>query len=101
MDYSEYVWKLIRLHEEEVERAGSGEADALEASLALQHSLSLVHELASSISRHSSAPELLASAPREALEEALEKTDHLIDQIVYALYGLTAEEIAIVEESLR
>jgi len=32
--------------------------------------------------------------------EALEKTDDLIDQIVYALYGLSAEEIAIVEESL-
>ena len=31
--------------------------------------------------------------------EALVKTDHLIDQIVYALYGLTEEEIAIVEES--
>ena len=30
--------------------------------------------------------------------EALEKTDHLIDQIVYALYGLSEEEIAIVEE---
>jgi len=72
-DYSEYVQKLIRLLEEEVERAGSGDADALETSLALQHSLSLVYELVSSISRHSSAPELLASAPREALGEALEK----------------------------
>jgi len=72
-DYSEYVWKMIKLLEEEVERAGTGEADALEASLALQQSLSLVYELASSISRHSSAPELLASAPREALGEALEK----------------------------
>ena len=33
--------------------------------------------------------------------EALEKTDDLIDQIVYALYGLTEEEIAIVEESTQ
>jgi len=32
--------------------------------------------------------------------EALTRTDELIDQIVYALYGLTEEEIAIVEESV-
>ena len=31
---------------------------------------------------------------------ALERTDTLIDGIVYALYGLTDEEIAIVEESV-
>ncbi len=31
--------------------------------------------------------------------EALQKTDELIDRIVYALYGLTEEEIAIVEGS--
>ena len=29
----------------------------------------------------------------------LAATDYLIDQIVYRLYGLTEEEIAIVEES--
>ena len=29
--------------------------------------------------------------------DAIEKTDWLIDQIVYALYGLTEEEIALVE----
>jgi len=28
-------------------------------------------------------------------------TDHLIDQIVYKLYGLTEEEIKIVEESFQ
>jgi len=33
------------------------------------------------------------------IQEALQKTDWLIDQIVYKLYGLTDEEIAIVEES--
>ncbi len=32
-----------------------------------------------------------------ALEQHLTTTDHLIDQIVYKLYGLTEEEIAIVE----
>jgi len=31
------------------------------------------------------------------LKEKLRKTDHLIDQIVYKLYGLTEEEIKIVE----
>jgi len=35
------------------------------------------------------------------LEDALEKTDRLIDQIVYALYGLTDEEIAIVEGTVE
>jgi type II restriction/modification system DNA methylase subunit YeeA len=32
------------------------------------------------------------------LKEKLRKTDWLIDQIVYKLYGLTEEEIKIVEE---
>jgi type II restriction/modification system DNA methylase subunit YeeA len=31
------------------------------------------------------------------LKEKLHKTDYLIDQIVYRLYGLTDEEIKIVE----
>jgi len=31
------------------------------------------------------------------LKEKLRKTDYLIDQIVYRLYGLTEEEIKIVE----
>lgn len=31
------------------------------------------------------------------LSHQLTTTDHLIDQIVYQLYGLTAEEIALVE----
>ena len=31
------------------------------------------------------------------LETRIAFTDHLIDQIVYKLYGLTPEEIAIVE----
>jgi hypothetical protein len=33
------------------------------------------------------------------LKEKLRKTDYLIDQIVYKLYGLTSEEIKIVESS--
>ena len=31
------------------------------------------------------------------LSDRIGRTDHLIDQIVYKLYGLTEEEIAIVE----
>ncbi|WP_417373273.1 Eco57I restriction-modification methylase domain-containing protein [Haloferax chudinovii] len=36
----------------------------------------------------------------DELEEKIERTDELIDEIVYELYGLTDEEIAIVEESV-
>lgn len=36
-------------------------------------------------------------AERHALENALAKTDHDIDQLVYQLYALTPEEIALVE----
>lgn len=35
------------------------------------------------------------------LDEKIEQTDELIDEIVYELYGLTDEEIEIVEASLR
>lgn len=35
-----------------------------------------------------------------ALDRRIALTDRLIDRVVYALYGLTAEEIAIVEESV-
>ena len=36
----------------------------------------------------------------EELDEKIEKTDELIDGIVYELYGLTDEEIEIVEEAV-
>ncbi|MFD1572437.1 Eco57I restriction-modification methylase domain-containing protein [Halorubrum laminariae] len=36
----------------------------------------------------------------EELDEKIEKTDDLIDEIVYELYGLTDEEIEIVEEAV-
>nr|WP_240334646.1 hypothetical protein [Halorussus sp. MSC15.2] len=35
----------------------------------------------------------------EELDAKIEKTDELIDQIVYELYGLTDEEIEIVENA--
>jgi type II restriction/modification system DNA methylase subunit YeeA len=36
----------------------------------------------------------------EELDEKIERTDDLIDEIVYELYGLTDEEIEIVEEAV-
>ena len=36
-----------------------------------------------------------------ALTEQIERTDELIDNIVYRLYGLTDEEIRLVEESIE
>jgi len=35
------------------------------------------------------------------IKRKIEMTDHLIDQIVYKLYGLTKDEIKIVEESFE
>jgi type II restriction/modification system DNA methylase subunit YeeA len=37
----------------------------------------------------------------EELDEKIRKTDELIDKIVYQLYGLTDEEIEIVEEAVN
>lgn len=34
------------------------------------------------------------------LDEKIERTDELIDEIVYELYGLTEDEIQIVEEAV-
>jgi len=39
-------------------------------------------------------------ARAEELEAKIESTDELIDEIVYELYGLTDEEIEIVEEAV-
>jgi hypothetical protein len=36
---------------------------------------------------------------RTALRRQIDATDRQIDQLVYELYGLTAEEIKIVEEA--
>ncbi|MCG1002043.1 restriction endonuclease [Halobacterium noricense] len=36
----------------------------------------------------------------EELDERIERTDDLIDEIVYELYGLTDDEIEIVEETV-
>jgi methyl-accepting chemotaxis protein len=36
----------------------------------------------------------------DELEAKIERTDDLIDEIVYDLYGLTEEEVAVVEETV-
>jgi len=36
----------------------------------------------------------------DKLDEKIEKTDELIDEIVYDLYGLTDEEVDIVEQAV-
>ncbi len=40
-------------------------------------------------------------AEAKALKQEIEKTDKEIDQMVYELYGLTEDEIKIVEDDLR
>lgn len=36
----------------------------------------------------------------EELDEKIERTDALIDEVVYELYGLTEEEIEVVEQAV-
>jgi type II restriction/modification system DNA methylase subunit YeeA len=47
------------------------------------------------VDRHLNAEERAAE-----LDRKIERTDELIDEIVYELYGLTDEEIEIVEEAV-
>ncbi len=42
-----------------------------------------------------------AESEKATLQNAVTATDHHIDQLVYELYGLTPEEIALVEGSAR
>ncbi len=46
---------------------------------------------------HKQLPAATTEHERKLLQRQITATDHEIDQLVYALYGLTAEEIAIVE----
>ena len=41
------------------------------------------------------------SADRELLQRQIDTTDRAIDQLVYQLYDLTPEEIAIVEDGTQ
>ena len=46
---------------------------------------------------HKQLPSATTEHERKMLQRQITATDEEIDQLVYALYGLTAEEIAIVE----
>ena len=47
------------------------------------------------------APFLVEVAKKEALELEIRETDEAIDKKVYALYGLTGDEIKIIEEQCK
>ena len=49
------------------------------------------------LSLHKQLPEAKTSHEQTILQRQIEATDRQIDKLVYALYGLTEEEIAIVE----
>lgn len=51
--------------------------------------------ISDSVERYEDATERAAE-----LDEQIERTDALIDELVYELYGLTDEEIEIVEEAV-
>ena len=44
-------------------------------------------------------PQAAVAVSLAAVRTQIERTDRLIDQVVYRLYGLTEEEIAVVEGS--
>jgi hypothetical protein len=48
---------------------------------------------------HKDMPETRTAPDKTAIERQIAATDKQIDQLVYELYGLTAEEIRIVERS--
>ncbi len=48
---------------------------------------------------HKQLPEAKTAHAKTAIQRQIDATDRRIDQMVYALYGLTDEEIAIVEEA--
>ncbi len=48
---------------------------------------------------HERLPEASTPRDRELLQRQIDATDRRIDQLVYELYGLTDEEIRIVEEA--
>ncbi|WP_436901288.1 Eco57I restriction-modification methylase domain-containing protein [Halovenus halobia] len=54
------------------------------------------NDVAEDLDRYNEAVERAAE-----LDEKIERTDDLIDEIVYELYGLTEEEIEIVEEAVK
>ncbi|MCY2951837.1 MAG: hypothetical protein NTU53_07650 [Planctomycetota bacterium] len=51
------------------------------------------------LSLHQSLAATQAPADKESLQRQISATDKQIDQLVYQLYGLTEDEIRIVEEA--
>ena len=50
---------------------------------------------------HKRAPAAKTGHEQTSLQRQIEATDAQIDRLVYEFYGLTDEEIAIVEEAVR
>ena len=50
--------------------------------------------------QYGDADSLDAKERADELDEQIERTDQLIDELVYELYGLTDEEIEIVESAV-
>jgi hypothetical protein len=50
---------------------------------------------------HKQLPQARTPHVQTALERQIEATDHQIDSLIYELYGLTREEIGIVEGNAR
>ena len=55
----------------------------------------------SMLALHKQLASAKSQAQRGAIQRQIEATDREIDRLVYDLYGLTKDEIAIVEGSLR
>lgn len=53
------------------------------------------------LSLHRQLAEITDEHEKKSIEKEIEETDREIDALVYELYGLTDEEIAIVEESVK
>ena len=51
------------------------------------------------LDRHARLATVKTAHERTTLERRIESTDREIDRLVYELYGLTDEEIALVEEA--
>jgi hypothetical protein len=55
----------------------------------------------SMLTLHGQLASASSEAQRTTMQRQIDSTDQEIDRLVYELYGLTAEEIAIVETSSR
>jgi type I restriction-modification system DNA methylase subunit len=61
----------------------------------------IVSLVTSMLSLHKQLPSARTDFDKERLSRQIESADRRIDELVYELYGLTAEEIKIVEESFK